>query len=628
MRKVALKWYYLAFFVLNLVNAYVLMSGVVHPNLSAYRFEFGAFLTSFIGNFGILLFVFILGFIFFPKPKGRSIYLLVMSFVFSFWCLALAVYTNIFSTFFKFSHLDCFNNPTTGNYIVFYINYALKLVTDMTQFIHLIPFFLFFILFIFTDKTRVYVYGRRLKLTTLLASLLLIIIPFFQLPATIHETIYESSTNNLYGANVTGVYDYYFYDLYHYLFPETATIDAEEQAAIESFLSYYEEDSYVNPIDNQTYTVANPSTGLAAGKNLFIIQLEAINDFIVDLEVNGQVVMPNLTNLANNGLYYDEFYSTSGIGNTSDCEFSAMTGLYGNGNDLTIFRYAGSGYETLAKDFKASGYDTFSLHGNTGAFYYRNYEHLRTLGFDTHYDLEYFETLDDNLPLIHSYLADDYFFNYVPTLLEAQSTYFGYAITLTTHSPYVPADEIPTYDWGNLTDLAISYLNYCRYLDDALGLFINLMEQKNLLDNLVLVLYTDHTSSLFKPDYDSIMGANTSNIAFRSDLQNVPFIIYNESLFGATVNHKVCGTSDVYRTLSNLFGLTSRYHFGVDMMTNEPSYVYSPRNLDIWYDQGSCQYPSLTFIGDVEEGERIISVFEQYKYHNDLILRTKYFGGE
>jgi hypothetical protein len=63
-------------------------------------------------------------------------------------------------------------------------------------------------------------------------------------------------------------------------------------------------------------------------------------------------------------------------------------------------------------------------------------------------------------------------------------------------------------------------------------------------------------------------------------------------------------------------------------VTNEPSYIYSPRNLDIWYDQGSCQYPSLNFTGDIEEGERIISVFEQYKYHNDLILRTKYFGGE
>jgi phosphoglycerol transferase MdoB-like AlkP superfamily enzyme len=184
----------------------------------------------------------------------------------------------------------------------------------MTQFIHLIPFFLFCILFIFTDKTRVYVYSRRLKLGTLLASLLLIVIPFFRLPATIHETIYESSTNNLYGATMTGVYDYYFYDLYHYLFPKAATVEAEEQAAIESFLSYYEEDSYVNPIDNQTYTVSNSSTGLASGKNLFIIQLEAINNFIIGLEMNGQVVMPNLTNLATHGLYYDEFYSTSGIG--------------------------------------------------------------------------------------------------------------------------------------------------------------------------------------------------------------------------------------------------------------------------------------------------------------------------
>jgi phosphoglycerol transferase MdoB-like AlkP superfamily enzyme len=174
-----------------------------------------------------------------------------------------------------------------------------------------------------------------------------------------------------------------------------------------------------------------------------------------------------------------------------------MTGLYGNGNDLTIFRYAGSGYETLAKISKLVA-TTLPLHGNTGAFYYRNYEHLKPLAL---IPIMIYSILKLWTIIYHSFIliADDYFFNYVPTLLEAQSTYFGYAITLTTHSPYVPADEIPTYDWGNLTDLATSYLNYCRYLDGALGLFIDLMEQKNLLDEVVLVLYTDHTSSLFKP---------------------------------------------------------------------------------------------------------------------------------
>lgn len=611
---------------LNLVNAYVLMSGVVHPNLSNYRFDLGSFITSLIGNMGVLLAFFAMSFIFFKRPKGRSIFLLVLSSVFTFWCFALAIYTNIFSTYFKFSHLDCFNNPTTSNYIMFYISYALKLVTDITQFIHLIPFFLLVIIFVFTNKTIVRYHYPSVKLGLLVASLLFIVMPFFQFNASISGTIYESSINNLYGAHQSGVYDYYFFDLFYYLFPKATSIQASEVTKIEDFLDYYEQDSYVNPIDGITYTVANDATNLANGKNLFIIQLEAINDFIVGLEVNGQVVMPTLTSLAHNGLYYDEFYSTSGIGNTSDCEFSSLTGLYGNGNDLTIFRYAGENYHTLAKDFKAAGYETFSLHGNTGAFYYRNYEHLRTLGFDRHYDLEYFQTLGEELPFIHSYLADEYFFNKLPTILESKTQYFGYAISLTSHSPYVPAPEIPTYDWGNLTDLATSYLNYCRYLDDSLQIFMDQMEAKGILDDVVLVLYADHTSSLFQPDYNSIFKMKSTELQFRKDLQNVPFIIYNEDLFTGSTHHKVCGTVDVYRTLSNLFGLTSQYHFGADMLDSEPSFIYSPRNLDIWYDGGFMMYPSDTYQGNESLYQMIKTQFEFYKYHNDLILRTKYFS--
>ena len=626
MKKISIKWYYFSFFVLNLINSYILMSGVVHPNLSNYRFEFSSFLTSLIGNTGILLAIFSLSFIFFKRPKGRSIFLLSFSFVFTFICFGLAIYTNIFSTFFKFSQLDCFNNPTTGNYILFYISYALKLSTDITQLIHLIPFILLIIIFIITDKSVIRYHYPAIKIGLLMTSLLFIVIPFFTLNASIQGTIYESSTNNLYGAHTAGVYDYYVYDFYHYLFPKEKVIQSYEISEIEDFLSYYEEDSYTNPINGETYTIANDTTGLAVGKNLLIIQLEAIDDFAVGLELNGQIVMPTLTTLANIGLHYDEFYSTSGIGNTSDCEFSALTGLIGNGNDLTIFRYAGERYETLPKDFKVNGYDTFSLHGNTGDFYYRKYEHLRTLGFDRHYDLEYFQTLDQNLPLIHSYLDDKYFFNQLPSILENKAPYFGYAISLTSHSPYVPSPKIPTYDWGNLTDLASSYMNYCRYLDEALAIFINKMEEKGLLDDVVLVFYGDHTSSLFKPDYDSLFQTPSTDLSFRKNLQNVPLIIYNESLFSGAVHHKVCGTSDLYRTLSNLFGLTSKYHFGVDILSDEPGYIYSPRNLDIWYDNGSACYPSQSYTGDSSLYETIISTFETYKYHNDLILRTKYFA--
>ncbi len=625
MKKIAIKWFYLAYFCLNLLNTYLFMSSI-HPNLSNYRFELASFITSIIGNIGILSFFFALGFIFFPKTKARNLFYLIISFLLTFWCLALAIYTSVFSTFFKFTHLDCFNNPTTENYILFYFNYAIKLITSIPQLIHLFPFLILLIVYLFTDKSSNYYYFPLTKLAFLMMSLVLTIIPFFNIRLVTKNTIYENSVNNLYGTHQIGVYDYYLYDLITYLFPQKYLMTSEDEIKIQEFLASYQENTYINPLDHKTYHTINEYTSLLEGKNLLIIQLEAINRFIINLTINNKEVMPNLNRLANQGYFFTDFFSTSGIGNTSDAEFSALTGLYGNGNDLTIFRYAGKNYETLAKDFQKKGYETFSLHGNTGDFYYRNTEHLNTLGFERHYDLEYFAAHDNNLPFIHSYLSDEYFFTHLPNILEDKTKYFAYAISLTSHSPFVPSPDIPVYNWGKVTKLAASYLNYCHYLDYAIGLFLDIMESKDLLSNLVIVLYGDHTSSIFPDDYNSIMKTKASALEYRRNLQNVPFIIYNPSSLSPQVQNKICGTVDIYRSLANLFGLSPKYYFGTDMMSDEPGYIYSPRNLDIWFDGGVYLYPSKSIKGEQSIAEAVKKHFENYKYHNDLILKTKYFS--
>lgn len=625
MRRINAIYFYIGFFVLNIINTYLLTSGVVHPNISAYNVTFNSLFFSMVGNIGVLLIFFALSWIIFPRTKGRMIFLLVFSLILTILCFGLAVFANIFSTFFRFSHLACFQNPTQENYIIFYAKYALSLIQDFTQFIHLIPFFALTLLFIFTNKATPYI--NRFRYSMLLGGLILSLIPVINIQIHTKDTIYENSLSGLYGSHQMGVYQYYFYDMFAEAFRKDKPLLPSDQEEIETFLSYYENPTYLNPIDQQTYTVANDFTNLAADKNLIVIQLEAFNDFLINLEVDGIEITPNLNNLANQGIHYNQFYSTSGIGNTSDCEFSALTGLYGNGNDLTIFEFAGNNYETLSKDFKKDGYDTFSLHGNIGDFYYRNVEHLNTLGFDEHYDLSYYESLGEELPLIHSYLDDHFFMNNLADILETKTRYFAYSIMLTAHSPYVPAAEIPTFPFQNLTALSKSYLEYNHFIDEAIGEFISKMAEKDLLDDAVIVIYGDHTSSLFKGDYEAIVADEVSDIEFRKQMQNVPLIVYNEDLFAPSVNDKVCGTVDLYRSMSNLFGLSSKYHFGTDIFTTEPTFIYSPRNLDIWLDDGTIIYPSSKIIGNIPYNE-VLTFFEQYKRLNDLILKTHYFNNE
>jgi len=625
MRKLNYKYFYLCYYTLNLINAYILITGLIHPNISNYQFTFGDILSSLIGNLGVMTLFLSLAIIIFPSTRARINFLTFASVIFTILCVGLAIFSNIFSTFFKFSHLESFQNPSQSTYIMFYAKYALSMIADVTQFIHLIPFIILLFMRLFINKEVQHVYSPIYKLSILFLSLICITIPIYKLDNSTKGTIYENSVNGIYGAHVSGVYNYYFYDFYeHYLKKEYTPTELDYEN-INEFLAYYENDIYTNPLDNKEYQVTNEMTGIAKDKNLLIIQLEAFNNFLINLEVDGVEITPNLNRLANNSLYYNRFYSSSGIGNTSDCEFSSLTGLYGNGNDLTIFSAAGSNYETLAKDFKKDGYHTFSFHGNVGDFYHRNQEHINTLGFDEFYPLEYFQNINQDAPLIHGYLDDKYFFKELPGILATQDKFFGYAISVTSHSPYVPTSEIPTHNFTSLTTLTRSYIDFVMYVDEAIGIFIDEMEKRNLLDDTVIVIYGDHTSSLFKKDMESLLQRDLTEVEFRLLMQNVPFIVYNEDLFAPTVNSKISSTVDVYRTMSNLFGLDSKYHFGNDLLTDEPNIVYSPRSLDIILQDSVIFYPSNEVYGKDIDPKPIIDIFTNYKYHNDLILKTKYF---
>lgn len=536
-------------------------------------------------------------------------------------CAGQAVFANIFSTFFKFSHLKSFNNPTQSKYVVFYLTYAFKLFITPTIYIHFIPFILLCVSRLFIIKETGRLYSPLYKLGLLLGSLLFMITPVIILNSNLENTIYNSSVSGSYGAHSTGLYNYLLYDFIDYMADKQPPITDKQKQEVKAYLAELEKANYQNPISGKDASITNEYTGIASGKNLILIQLEAFNQFLINLEVEGEEVTPNLNRLYNNSLAFNHFYSSSGIGNTSDAEFSALTGLYANGNDLTIFDFAKDSYHTLTKDFKAQGYDTMSFHGNIGGFYRREVEHLRTLGFDMHYDLNYFQALNPDAPCIHGYLDDQYFMPEVAKMLSEYDKFFGLAITVTSHSPYVPDKQIEHIEYDGLTSLANNYLDFARHTDEAIGMFIDTMEEYGLLEDTVILLYGDHTSSLFIQDLESIFNKTFSEADYRRAMQNVPLIIYNEELFSPQINHKVGGTVDIYRTMANLFGLDIKYRFANDLLSDEPGFVYNPRNLDIIIDDAIIFYPNGKVFSDKAiDGKFYIEYFENYKYRNDLLL--------
>ncbi len=624
MKKLNPIYFYISYFILNLINTYILMFAIFHPNISSYSFDLNSFLFSLIGNVGVLTLFYTISIVLFKSSKARTNFLCIISFFFMVMCIGLAIYTNIFSVFFSISHLQSFGNPAQGSFIRYYASYSLHMIADFTQMIHLLVYLFLLLIRSITYNYEIKYHNPLTKTLLLTLSLVFMIIPIINTESKITKTINKSSLSAQYGIQNIGVYDYYLYDAFNFLFGKTR-LDDTDLDKISDYLEESEKLTYINPIDMKEYSVINEFTNLASDMNLVMIQLEAINNFVINLEVDGVEITPNLNKLVSKSLYYNRFYSSAGIGNTSDSEFSALTGLSGNGSELTIFNYTGSNYNTLAKDFNKKGYVTFSAHGNTGRFYFRSQEHLRTLGFQTHYDLDYFKESNPNVPLIHSYLDDKYFLDKFVDIMPSDKNFFAYGITVTSHSPYVPTSEIPKHNFKGLSSLASSYLDFVMYVDEAIGIFIDSLAENNLLDNTVVVLFGDHTSSLFKNDLEGILDTKLDPISQRLLLQSTPLIIYNEALFTTKLNNKVVSTIDFYRSFSNLFGLDSKYHFNNDIFTDEPGFVYSPRNLDIIFNEFVIEYPSKKANRPISNINKYITLFENKKYVNDAILKTKYF---
>lgn len=624
--------FYIAFFVVNFINITLVTTGFKHPNISAFTKDVSDWFFSLIGDGGILLFFFFLSWIIFKSTRKRINFLTILTVIFTILTLGIACFANVFSLGFSFVQLDSFQNPTQMQFVMYYASYVLNLIITPPQIYFFIPLGIFIIIRLLTDTNHYQHFSIYLKLTSLLLTFGLIITPFLSYDKKNKGTIFEYALNPLYGSSKVGLLNYYTYDLYSYLAKKDEPLTDSEKQLIEDFLESRSGECVVNIFDNKTYCKENEFTNLANGKNLVIIQVEALNEFVVDLVVNGVEITPNLNKLIKESLYFTNFYSSAGIGNTSDSEFSALTSLYGNGNELTIIASHGNNYHTLAKDFKQKDYYTFSLHGNIGEFYNRKEKHLKTLGFDRHYEKkDFIDHIEGQL--VHDWINDkDFFRHTVEIFKEVEKPFFAYPISIISHSPYVPSAEIPAnrLQLGDITDLSKKYLEHIYYFDEALGIFLDKMTESNLIEDTVIVLFGDHTSSLFKRDVEGIMNRKLSDIEFRREMQKVPFLIYAPDMIEPGIDNSVHSTVDIYPTFANLFGLDYQYKFGVDMLSDEPTFVYSPRSLDIFFDDFTYIYPSKQAIklnnnitdNDIKEA---IKDFENYKRMNDLILKRKYF---
>lgn len=374
----------------------------------------------------------------------------------------------------------------------------------------------------------------------------------------------RASMNELVKAEGMGILNYEAYAL----FADPPAVAAMREAPEEAKLTQ----EAVDALKGWTEPAVRLYRGLAAGRNVIVVQLESLQNFPIGLEVNGEEVTPVLNRLAREHFYFPRFYQQVGQGSTSDAEFVANTSLYIPPDAAAADAYARKRLPGLPRLLSEAGYDTVTFHTNVVEFWNRG-ELYPALGFDRYYDKEFFGDEDKVFfgasdEVLYAKTAEE-----LERIRRSGRPFYAQVISMTAHHPFTLPEEkhritLPE----QLRDTMVGhYILAQNYADYALGLFFAELKLRGLWDNSLIVVYGDHVglpkTSLHDGERELLETMTGRPYDYR-DMLNVPLIIAAPGATHPAVFKQVGGQVDLLPTIANLLGLSleGQLHFGRDLL--------------------------------------------------------------
>lgn len=395
--------------------------------------------------------------------------------------------------------------------------------------------------------------------------------------------------------------------------------EQEEAETVEWFKKRYENKNVKNA---QFY-------GIAKDKNLIIIQVEALQQFVIDFKLNGVEITPNLNKFVRESAYFSRLYNQTASGNSSDAEFLVNSGLYPAASGVAFTRFAGNSYEALPQLLQNNGYSTIALHGDRPGFWNRCHMYP-AFGFQKYISKEKF-IMDENIGMG---LSDRSFFIQTAAILEKESRpFYAFLVTLSSHYPFSFPPLLAQSDLnvGELEDMFIgNYLKSMRYFDNQFGMFMDDLKRRELFESSIIVVYGDHTAIPVwdRSNFEKLLKKDLKSKYAWREILKVPLIIRvpGEERPVFVDDKKQAGLIDVSHTVGNLLGIDYDYGFGNNLFDSD-SHPVIFRNATYIMDFAFVE-PASESATDLRSGKaldytdykKITKDVEKRLLHNDNIL--------
>lgn len=279
-----------------------------------------------------------------------------------------------------------------------------------------------------------------------------------------------------------------------------------------------------------------PLFGIAEGRNVIVIQIESLQNFVIGREYNGQEITPYLNRLIeSNTIYFNNFYQQTGSGNTSDSEFAINNSILGTLTSYTNKIYPNNTYRGFPVLLKEKGYSTAVYHAHESRGFWNREAFYPAGGFDTFYGGIINDT--QNRPNGNFMMTEwmgwgltdtEFYKQVIPYMKEEKAPFYSFIITLSNHHPYEMLDH---YNYIELLPehkdtLAGNYLNSAAYTDYAIGQLLEDLRLEGLYENSIFVLYGDHSGLVKEAETDRVMKDILGKDYDFEEVMRVPLIIH------------------------------------------------------------------------------------------------------
>lgn len=395
------------------------------------------------------------------------------------------------------------------------------------------------------------------------------------------RNIYKNFNDANKSMSITGLYEYTIRNFY------ITFLQTEEEETSEDYEFLMEAFSVNN-------NEVNKYTGIFKNKNLIFVQLEGIDDWLLT-----EKDTPTLYGMLNNSFVFQNHYSYyNGGGSTFNSEFAVNTGF------ITPLSYTQNAYSfnknsfpySMANMFKNQDYVVNAFHMNSGEYYSRqtNYSNW---GYDKYYGL-----LDINDYKDKSYTLDRELINDVTfqeRMFPKDSKFVDYIITYSNHLPFtntkgvckllydMEMDLDDTVDTGEESSSMFVQLTeeecirkQAHETDYMMELLLKKLTELNLIDDTVIVVFTDHY--LYTVEDKTILDKykNTSN----NLINKTPFFIWQNNMKRTNIK-EVTSQLNILPTTLNLFGINynPNYYIGSDALSQNYKGIVFFSDYS-WYD--------------------------------------------